>query len=324
MMAAESGFADWLKQNGFEEYIEAIIEEGGIKDKEGLKADFDEICEMLLLSNEKKEIFKAVVFTTNVVAVDDMQKFCEDCDIVQFKNALIKASYTHPKLLLEKTQSELDDIGKSVGMRLEYLCKFKAVVLERQQKIEFEQWCQNNGFGKFSQVLMKHGIKSKHELVPKSDSELDELCKQLQELKEKSEDKKEQTEKESETNVTMEVESISTNKDEEEELQREKLELKVQNTLKDIGIRLSKMQEKNRVHYRSRFENTLESLSSGKCKEHFQKLKDILGDMKTQSPEEFEIERIFLGLCGFEVTEVAGNDTEIKEETFEIYGSVDD
>ncbi|ETO00562.1 hypothetical protein RFI_36878, partial [Reticulomyxa filosa] len=58
------------------------------------------------------------------------------------------------------------------------------------------------------------------------------------------------------------------------------------------------------------------------------KLKDILGDMKTQSPEEFEIERIFLGLCGIEVKEVAGNDTEAKEEeqkeTFEIYGSVDD
>ncbi|ETO00941.1 hypothetical protein RFI_36499, partial [Reticulomyxa filosa] len=167
-------------------------------------------------------------------------KFCEDCDIVQFKNALIKASYTHPKLLLEKTQSELDDIGKSVGMRLEYLCKFKAVVLERQQKIEFEQWCQNNGFGKFSQMLMKHGIKSKHELVSKSDSELDELCKKclirlgfarsfrtaVQELKEKSEDNKGQKEKESETDVTIEVESISTNKDEEEELQREKLELK--------------------------------------------------------------------------------------------------
>ncbi|ETO01767.1 hypothetical protein RFI_35672 [Reticulomyxa filosa] len=58
-----------------------------------------------------------------------------------------------------------------------------------------------------------------------------------------------------------EAESISTNK-EEEEFQRKKLELKVQNILKYIDIRLSKMQEKHRVHYNSRFENTLESLST--------------------------------------------------------------
>ncbi|ETO16195.1 hypothetical protein RFI_21161, partial [Reticulomyxa filosa] len=45
------------------------------------------------------------------------------------------------------------------------------------------------------------------------------------------------------------------------------------------------------------------------------------------SSEEFEIERIFLGLCGFEVKEMAGKDEETKEEEqkqiFDICGSVD-
>ncbi|ETO02893.1 hypothetical protein RFI_34521, partial [Reticulomyxa filosa] len=45
------------------------------------------------------------------------------------------------------------------------------------------------------------------------------------------------------------------------------------------------------------------------------------------SPEEFEIERIFLGLCGFKVKEVAEKDEETKEEEqkqiFDICGSVD-
>ncbi|ETO01009.1 hypothetical protein RFI_36431, partial [Reticulomyxa filosa] len=96
-------------------------------------------------------------------------------------------------------------------------------------------------------------------------------------LQEKSEDNKEQKEKESEADVESSGMNIS-----KRELQREKLELKVQDALKCIGVRLSKMQEKHRVHYRARFENILESLSSGKCKEHFQKLKDILGYMDTQ------------------------------------------
>ncbi|ETO33114.1 hypothetical protein RFI_03993 [Reticulomyxa filosa] len=337
-MATESGFADWLKQNGFEKYVNTIIEEGGIMDNEGLKEDFDEICEMLLLSNEEKDRFKAAVFATNVPAVDDMQKFCEDCDIVQFKDALIKASYTHPKVLLNKTQGELDNIGKAVGMRLEYLCKFKTVILERQQKIEFEIKKTNKILSHFVmiQVLMKHGIKSKCGLVSKSDSELNELCKKclirlgfarsfrnaVRVLQEKSEDNKEQKEKESEADVESNGMNIS-----KRELQREKLELKVQDALKCIGVRLSKMQEKHRVHYRARFENILESLSSGKCKEHFQKLKDILGYMDTQGYVDEK-------LCGFEVKEViggGGGDEETKEEEeeeeqkemFDICGSVD-
>ncbi|ETO02160.1 hypothetical protein RFI_35276 [Reticulomyxa filosa] len=301
-MATESGFADWLRQNGFEEYIGTVIEEGGIKDKEGLKADFNEICEILLLSNEKKDKFKSAVFATDVSVVDEMQKFCKDCNIVQFKDALIKAGYTDPKIFLSKTEDELDNIGKAAGMKFMYLRKFKNVVLE-QQKSEFEQWCQNNGFGKFSEELMKHGIKNNRELVSKSDSELDELCKKcsirlgfarafrtaVQALQEKSEDKREE---ETKVDVVMDIESAITNEDEEtssinvniseEELQAEKLELKVETTLKDIGVRLSKIQESRRKHYRPRFKNILKSLSGGKFEEEFQKLKDTLGDMKTQ------------------------------------------
>ncbi|ETO07268.1 hypothetical protein RFI_30124, partial [Reticulomyxa filosa] len=312
-------------------------------------------------------------------------KFCKDCNIVQFKDALIKAGYTDPKIFLSKTEDELDNIGKAAGMKFMYLRKFKNVVLE-QQKSEFEsysfffyphviiqQWCQNNGFGKFSQELMKRGIKNNRELMSKSDSELDELCKRcsirlgfahafqtaVRALQEKNEDKKE--EKETKVDVTMDIESTITNEDEEtssinvniseEELQAEKLELKVETTLKGIGVRLSKIQGSRRKHYRPRFENTLENLSNGKYEEHFQKLKDTLGAMKTQGYvtkndsfffelkftkfaifnksilEEFEIECIFLGLCGFEVKEVVvEKDEETKKEeqkkTFDICGSV--
>ncbi|ETO16196.1 hypothetical protein RFI_21162 [Reticulomyxa filosa] len=285
-MATGSGFADWLKQNGFEKYVQAIIEEG-ITDKEGLKADFDEICKILLLSNEEKDKFKSY--------------------------ALIKAGYTNPKMFLSKTENELDNIGKAAGMKTGHLRKFKTLILEQQQKIGFEQWCQNNGFGNFSQELMKHGIKSNRELVSKSDSELEDLCKKcspkldfarafqtaVRELQEKSEDKKEEKEKEMKemeaeikVDVTMDIESAITNEEKEtssinvtiseEELQVEKLELKVETTLKDIGIRLSKIQESHRKHYRPRFENTLENLGSGKFEEYFQKLKGTLGDMKAQ------------------------------------------
>ncbi|ETO06233.1 hypothetical protein RFI_31163, partial [Reticulomyxa filosa] len=340
-MATESGFADWLRQNGFEEYIGTVIEEGGIKDKEGLKADFNEICEILLLSNEKKDKFKSVVFATDVSVADEMQKFCKDCNIAQFKDALTKAGYTDPKMFLSKTEDELDDISKAAGMKLGYLRNFKTAVLE-QQKTEFEQWCQNNGFGKFSQELMKHGIKNNRELVSKSHSELDELCKKcsirlgfarafqtaVQALQEKSEDKKEE-EKGIKVDVAMDIESAITSEDEEEsninvniskkELQEEKLELKVETTLKDIGVRLSKIQEDHRKHYRPRFKNTLENLSSGKFEEDFQKLKDTLGDMKTQ------------GLCSQSLINrlkevVVEKDEETKEEeqkkTFNIDGSV--
>ncbi|ETN97371.1 hypothetical protein RFI_40157 [Reticulomyxa filosa] len=204
---------------------------------------------------------------------------------------------------------------------------------------------------------MKHGIKNNRELVSKSDSELNELCKKcsiqlmfarsfrtaVQTLQEKSKNKKEEKEKETEemetetkVDVTVDIETTATNEDEgtgsitvnisQEELQTEKLELKVETTLKEIGVRLSKIQESQRKHYRPRFENTLENLSNGKFEEYFQKLKDTLGDMKTQGPEGFEIECIFLGLCGFEVKEIIEKDEETKEEkqkkTFDIDGSV--
>ncbi|ETO02892.1 hypothetical protein RFI_34520, partial [Reticulomyxa filosa] len=119
----------------------------------------------------------------------------------------------------------------------------------------------------------------------------------VQELKEKSEDNKEEKETkemeaETKIDVTMNFENAIASEEKEtssinviiseEESQTEKLELNVQNTLKDIGIRLSKIQESHREHYRLRFENTLENLSSGKCKEYFQKLKDALADMKAQ------------------------------------------
>ncbi|ETN98940.1 hypothetical protein RFI_38547 [Reticulomyxa filosa] len=90
----------------------------------------------------------------------------------------------------------------------------------------------------------------------------------------------------------MDIESAITNEEKEtssinvtiseEELQAEKLELKVETTLKDIGVRLSKVQESHRKHYRPRFENTLKNFGSGKFEEYFQKLKGTLGDMKAQ------------------------------------------
>ncbi|ETO16218.1 hypothetical protein RFI_21140 [Reticulomyxa filosa] len=383
-MATINDFKDWLEQNGFGKHAATIIE-GGIENKENLKECFQEICDTLFLSEEEINKLKAAIFATDVLVVDDMQKFCEDCNIVQFKDALIKAGYTNPKMFLSKTEDELDNIGKAAGMKFMYLRKFKTAVLEQQQKIEFEQWCQNNGFGKFSQELMKHGIKNNRELVSKSDSELNELCKKcsiqlmfarsfrtaVQTLQEKSKNKKEEKEKETEemetetkVDVTVDIETTATNEDEgtgsitvnisQEELQTEKLELKVETTLKEIGVRLSKIQESQRKHYRPRFENTLENLSNGKFEEHFRELKDTLGDMKTKGyvhvvsyvsninikrkdnmswnsvlnlyPEGFEIERIFLGLCGFEVKEMIEKDEETKKEeqkkTFDICGSV--
>ncbi|ETN99326.1 hypothetical protein RFI_38155, partial [Reticulomyxa filosa] len=159
-------------------------------------------------------------------------------------------------------------------------------------------------------------------------------------LQEQSEDHKEEEEENE-----IKIDSTFMNEDEEistEELKREKLELKVQKTLKDIGVRLFKIQENHRVHYHQKFESILEDLGNRSIEQYFRKLKDTLEDMKAQAyvtkvapfffkkkliPEEFEIERAFLGLCGFEVKEVVGNDEDTKEEekkkTFEICGSTD-
>ncbi|ETN97251.1 hypothetical protein RFI_40280, partial [Reticulomyxa filosa] len=59
-----------VDQNGFEKYAEKITKEAGITDKEGLKVDFDEVCNLLDLSDEEKDKFKKTVFATNV---DEMQ-----------------------------------------------------------------------------------------------------------------------------------------------------------------------------------------------------------------------------------------------------------
>ncbi|ETO31314.1 hypothetical protein RFI_05800, partial [Reticulomyxa filosa] len=208
-----SSLAEWLEQKGFEKYIETIIEDGGITDKQGLQKDFDEVCKLLSLSDEGKTnlkklflqwmhalwmkcrfafvCFDAYPFTVYILNVHC--KFCEGCNIVRFKDALIKANYTDPKMFLNKTEEELDKIGKAAEMKLGYLRRFKEMVLE-QQKIEFEvnAIIATTFFfekkiklrvtlllysNEFSQKLKEHGIKSKCELVSKSDSKLVELCK---------------------------------------------------------------------------------------------------------------------------------------------------
>ncbi|ETO03040.1 hypothetical protein RFI_34370, partial [Reticulomyxa filosa] len=106
--------------------------EAGITDKEGLKVDFDEVCNLLDLSDEKKDKFKKAVFATNE---DEIQKLCEDCNIVQFKDALVKAGYTDINMLLNKTEEELDEIGEEVGMQSEHFRKFKTAVVKQQFEV---------------------------------------------------------------------------------------------------------------------------------------------------------------------------------------------
>ncbi|ETO03013.1 hypothetical protein RFI_34395 [Reticulomyxa filosa] len=145
-MATESNFKDWLIQKGFKDYAESIIQNGGITDLEGLKADFDEICVMLSLTESEKDSFKIVVFTanTNVLSVMQVhvccypQQFCEEHSITEFKEALIEAGYTDPKVFLNKTEKGLNKIGKVVGMTAGSLRKFKAAVLAHQRKKEFD------------------------------------------------------------------------------------------------------------------------------------------------------------------------------------------
>ncbi|ETN99313.1 hypothetical protein RFI_38168 [Reticulomyxa filosa] len=131
-MATGNDLAYWLKQNGFEKYAEKITKEAGITDKEGLKVDFDEVCNLLDLSDEEKDKFKKTVFATNV---DEMQKLCEDCDTVQFKDALVEAGYTDIDMLLNKTERELDKIGREVGMQSEHFRKFKTAVVKQQFEV---------------------------------------------------------------------------------------------------------------------------------------------------------------------------------------------
>ncbi|ETO11066.1 hypothetical protein RFI_26310, partial [Reticulomyxa filosa] len=109
-------------------------------------------------------LFHAIEELRQLLKKDELRtkkKLCKDCDIVQFKDELIKA---------KKTQCELDNIGKAVCMRFEHLCKFKDVVLKRQQKIEFDVLIQII-------QLYKNIIKSNYELLTKRDYEFDELCK---------------------------------------------------------------------------------------------------------------------------------------------------
>ncbi|ETO08261.1 hypothetical protein RFI_29128, partial [Reticulomyxa filosa] len=347
-MAAKGEFREWLVQNGFENYAERIIQNGGVTDLEDLKTYIDEICAMLELTDAEKDSFRAVVCATNTSAAIQVQsfycfsfslsfKFCEEHAIIEFKDALIEAGYTDPKEFLSKTKKSLNKIGKAVGMRAESLRKFKSAILT-QQKIEFENWCQINGFGKFSQALMSHGIQSIHDLVLKSDSELDQLCKKCaiiigfaRMFRSSVQDLQRQNKKETEEDTEIDVESSTESEEEKEDtmqvLQKGEMELNIQNGLKNIGSWLSKMQDTQQKYCQLKLEDTLHHLKSENMEEYLSNLNSVLGDMKTQSPEEFEVECIFLGLCGFKVMEVLRDVEEKKEEKqkkeFEICGSLD-
>ncbi|ETO13524.1 hypothetical protein RFI_23847, partial [Reticulomyxa filosa] len=378
-MATESNFKDWLIQKGFKDYAELIIQNGGITDLEGLKTDFDEICAMLSLTEPEKDSFKIVVFATNTNVLSVMQvhvccypqQFCEEHSIAEFKDALIAAGYTDPKIFLNKTEKGLDKIGKAVGMTVGPLRKFKAAVLAQQRKKEFDvnslcihrliyffyqtaiaqmnirvsNWCHNNGFGKFSQALMEFGIKSSRDLVSKSESDLDDLCKKCairmgfaRAFRSAVQNLQRQGEKIAEEAMNANNEAIQIS---QEELKRRN-GVKCTEWVENIAIWLSKMQDIQQKYCRLNLEDILHHLQIDSMNEYLNDLSFNLGDMKNQRyvqiiakqraisiafsfflPEEFEIECIFLDLCGFKVREVDEKKNEEQRKTFEICGSLD-